>query len=260
MTVTKVDVTKLLGSKIPSELIKLLLDEYQEIKTHFALGRYRPDELSGGRFAEIFLRILESINDPNQRYTPIGTQINRTKVVSTIKNNGAIPDSLRIYLLPLLEVLLDVRNRRDVAHIGEEINPNFSDSRLVCQIADWTLTELIRIYSQCSISEAQNLVDQINQIRVPIVGEYQGFIKVLDTKLTASDKSLVILYQKQPEPQKDADLCNWVSYKNPTRYKTSILDELNKQAYIHYGNGGMCFITGLGIQYVENNISLELIS
>lgn len=258
MTTIKSDVIKLLENKVPRELLRLLLDEYQEIKTHFALGKYRPDELSGGRFAEVFLRILEAISDPNQQFTPIGVQINRTKVVNTVKNNGAVPDSLRMQVLPLLEVLLDVRNRRNVAHIGQEIDPNFSDSLLVSRIADWALTELIRIFNQCLVSEAQIIVDQINQIRIPIVGEYQGFVKVLDSKLTASDKTLVILYHKQPEPQNDIDLCNWINYKNTTRFKSNILGQLNKEAFIHYGTGGQCFITALGVQYVEKSISMEL--
>lgn len=260
MTATKAEITNLLGNKIQNELITLLLEEYQEIKTSFALGRYRPDELSGGRFAEVFLRILESLTNPPQQFTPIGVQINRTKVVNVIKNNGEIPDSLRVFVLPLLEVLLDVRNRRDVAHVGKEINPNFSDSRLVNQIADWTLTELVRIFSQCPIIEAQNLVDRINQIYIPIVGEYQGFIKVLDAQLSASDKTLVILYHKQPEPQNVSDLCSWINYKNPTRYKTAIIGVLNKQAQIHCDIKGLCYLTALGVQYVEKNINLELVN
>lgn len=258
MTATKADVIKLLDKKIPSRLLELLLNEYNELKTSYALGRYRPDELSGGRFAEIFLRVLESLGDPTQQFTPIGEQIKRAKVVNYIKNDGGIPDSLRIFVLPLLEVLLDVRNRRDVAHIGDEINPNFSDSRLVNQIADWTLTELIRVFSQRPIIEAQNIVDRINQIHVPIIEEHQGFVKVLDAQLTAADKTLVILYHKQPEPMKDKNLCLWVNYKNPTRYKSIVLGALSTKSYIHYGESGLCFLTQLGIQYIEKNISLEL--
>lgn len=259
MSVKKSIIVTLLQDTIPIELLNLLINEYLDIKTHFALGKYRPDELSGGRFAEILLRIIESLSSPTKVYTPIGTQLDRTKLVNQLKNNGSLPYSVRFQILPLVEVLLDIRNKRDVAHIGVEINPNFSDSRLVCQLADWSLTELIRIYNDKEVSEAQKIVDQINQIRVPIIGEYSGFKKVLDPKLSAAEKTLVILYQTQPTPQKDLDLCKWVSYQNTTRYKATILRELDSKALIHYDISGDCYLTAVGIRHVEINIKLEIL-
>ncbi len=259
MIATTQDLINVLSKAIPADLLKILLSEYQDIKTQFALGRYRPDELSGGRYAETYLRILELLGSPTHTYTPIGVHLNRSYVVNSVKNTGSLDPSLRIFVLPLLEVLVDVRNRRNVAHIGYEIDPNFSDSRLVCQLADWSLIELIRLFSQCSIIEAQKIVDRITLISVPIVAEVEGFVRVLDTKLKASEQVLVILHHKQPEAQKDVDLCTWIKYQNFARFKSSVLGGLNKIAFIHYDDKGFCHLLPSGVIHVEKNIELELL-
>ncbi len=248
-----------LSKEIPIDLLKILLSEYRDIKTQFALGRYRPDELSGGRYAEALIRILEFLGSSTKSYTPVGIQLNRQSIVNSVRNNGALNPSLRVFVLPVLEILLDVRNRRDVAHLGNEINPNYSDSRLVCQLVDWSLIELIRLYIQCPITDAQKIVDRINQIRVPIVAEIQGFIRILNTKLKASDQVLVILYHRQPEAQRDVDLSAWIQYQNVARFKSDILKGLHRSALIHYDSSGYCHILPSGVAYVEKNISLELL-
>lgn len=259
MSILKSQFIKTLTTVAPLELIERLIDEYSGIKTQYSLGRYRPEELHGGRFAEVFLRILEHLANPTVSYTPLGTQINRPTVVSRIKNSTLLDSTLRLIVLPQIELLLDVRNRRDVAHVGGDVNPNYADSRLVCQLADWTLTELIRIYYSCSMNEAQKIVDEINQIKIPIIAEVEGFIRVQSTHLKTRQQTLAILYHKNPEKQRDTDLAKWIGYKNVTRYKSEILHDLHKEALIHYDETrGYCTLLPKGILYVEQNIPLDL--
>lgn len=258
MSVFKNEIVAKLSQDVPRELLERLLDEYIDLKRQFALGRYRPQELHGGRFAETFLRILEHLNDPTQPYTPIGQQLDRQRTVNRVRNNGALHPSLRVFILSSLGILLDVRNRRDVAHIGGDVNPNYADSRLVCQLADWSLAEFIRLYYHCPIGEAQSIVDRINQVRIPIVAEVEGFVRIQDISLGAADRTLVALYQKKPEKQRDTDLMAWVQYKNSSRYKSEILRRLHGEALIHYDENGYCSLLPKGVIYVERNIDLEL--
>jgi hypothetical protein len=258
MSLLRNEVIAKLSRDIPQELCECLLNEYIDLKRQFALGRYRPEELYGGRFAEVLLRILEHLNDPAHPYTPFGQQPDRQKIVNRVKNNAVLHPSLRIFILSNAEILLDVRNRRDVAHVGGDINPNYADSRLVCQLADWSLTELIRLYYQCRIEEAQSVVDRINEVRIPIVAEVEGFVRIQDTSITASDSTLVALYHKKPNKQRDTDLVAWVQYKNPPRYKSEILRRLHDEAFIHYDANGYCTLLPKGVIYVEQNINLEL--
>ena len=72
------------------------------------------------------------------------------------------------------------------------------------------------------------------------------------------DKTLLILYYKQPNKVSDIDLMKWIKYTNSSRYKKTILKSLDDEALIHYENG-FCTILPKGIIYVENNIDLSLI-
>jgi hypothetical protein len=257
MSVFKNEIVAKLSQDMPRELLELLLDEYTDLKRQFALARYRPQELHGGRFAEIFLRILEHLNDPTQPYTPIGQQLDRQRTINRVKNNGALHPSLRVFIVSSLGILLDVRNRRDVAHIGGDVNPNYADSRLVCQLADWSLAEFIRLYYQCPLEEAQSIVDRISQVRIPIITEVEGFVRIQDTSLSASDRTLVALYHNRPEKQCGTNLMAWVQYKNLSRYKNEILQRLHDNAFIHYADG-YCSLLPKGVIYVEKNLDLEL--
>jgi hypothetical protein len=256
MSLEKQAVIARLSPNVPQVLLEHLLDEYIEMKRQFALGRCRPQELQGGRFAEMALRVLEYLSTDS--FTPIGTLLARTAVVNQIRNNGNLHPSLRQFMLNAAEMLFDVRNRRDVAHVGSDVNPNYSDAKLVCQLADWWLTEFIRVFYQCPINEAQATADRINQVSIPIVTEVDGFVRIQNTRLGMSDRALVALYHRQPEKQRDNDLMAWVQYKNSSRFKTDILTKLHQDALIHYFDG-YCTLLPKGVGYVEKNIDLTLI-
>jgi hypothetical protein len=70
---------------------------------------------------------------------------------------------------------------------------------------------------------------------------------------------MVILYYKLPEKVSDADLLRWIKYSNSSRYKTTILSNLDKEALIHYENG-FCTLLPKGVLYVEKNIPLNILS
>ncbi|MGK7955533.1 MAG: hypothetical protein AB4063_09775 [Crocosphaera sp.] len=154
--------------------------------------------------------------------------------------------------------MLDIRNQRDIAHVGGEVSPNYSDFLLVSHAADWILVELIRNYHTNSIDEARKIVESINETKIPVIVEIDDFVRVQNTTLKAEEKTLLILYHKQPNKVSDTDLIKWIKYSNSSRYKTKILKALDDEVLIHYDNG-FCTILLKGIHYVENKIDLELI-
>lgn len=46
---------------IPAALSTKLIEEYVDIKKHFATNDWGPGQLSGGRFAEVMLRIYQHL-------------------------------------------------------------------------------------------------------------------------------------------------------------------------------------------------------
>lgn len=256
MSVAKSKVIAALSPKLPNDILTNLLDEYQQIKQQFFLGRFQPSELNAARFGECVVRILEYLHTGS--YTPFGTSLQSERIINSIQNNTAHVDTIRFFIPRLTRVILDVRNKRDVAHVGGEVNPNYSDALFVTHCADWILTELVRQFYGCSIDEANQIVVSINKVRIPLVAEVNGFVRVQDTKLDASQKVLVVLYYKQPDNVSDANLAKWIKYKNISRFKSEILSKLDSEAIIHY-ECGVCTLLPKGARYVEKNISLDLL-
>jgi hypothetical protein len=257
MSVERDRIVAALSSRIPSEILNNLIDEYQTIKRRFALRQYQPTELSGGRFGECVVRLIEHLQ--HGVYTPFGSHIqNSTSILNSISNNTMYPETIRHFIPKLTRIMLDVRNRRDVAHVGGEVSPNYSDSLFVCHSADWMLTELLRAFYSCSVEEAKRMVAAINQVRVPIVAEVDGFVRIQNTKLDASEKTLVVLYYKLPAKVRDLDIARWIEYTNTSRYKNEILAKLHGSALIHYDKA-LCTLLPKGVAHVEKNIPLDLI-
>lgn len=258
MSIVKNQVIAALSPPLPNEIVTHLLDEYQDIKQHFALRKFRPSELNGGRFAECVLRLIQHLDNPP--HTPFGTSLgNSDNIIRRVESNTSLHDSMRLFIPRLSRIMLDVRNRRDVAHVGGDVSPNYSDSLFISQNADWILTEIIRIYYTCSIDSASKIVGSINEVRLPIIADINGFIRVQNHKLDSRSKTLAILYYKNPEKVKDTQLIQWTKYTNPSVFKRNILSKLDGEDLIHYDEKGFCTLLPKGIIYAEKNISMELL-
>lgn len=154
--------------------------------------------------------------------------------------------------------MMDVRNRRDVGHKGGDVNPNLADSLLVARMADWILTEILRISYVGDINTAQKIADSLNEIQIPIVAEIDGFVRIQNTSLKFPDKTLVILYYKHPSKVRDTDLFKWTGYSTLSGYKKNILQKLDGDALIHYADG-CCSLLQKGIAYIEKYIPMQLV-
>lgn len=256
MSVQRYQIESALSTYLPKDIIVALLDEYQHIKQQFFLGKFQPAELNAARFSECILRLIEFLD--TGQYTAFGKQLDTQKIINRVTNNTNLPEGIRFFIPQITRVLLDIRNKRNVAHVGGEVNPNYSDALFVSHSSDWILVEIIRNYHINSIDEARKIVASINEAKIPVIVEVGNFIRVQNTKLKTDQKTLIILYYKQPDKVSDTDLIKWLKYANASRYRSEILKVLDNEALIHYENG-FCVLLPKGIAYVEKNISPELI-
>ncbi len=256
MSIARASLEADLIKTFPVDVISKLIDEYLGIKHSFFLRQFKPAELDAARFCECVLRLIEYLDSGT--FTPLGQQLGTENIIRRAENNVGLTDGIRFLIPRLTRVLLDVRNKRNVAHVGMEVDPNYSDSLLVTHAADWILIELIRNYHTINIDEARKIVESINQVKVPIIAEVDGFVRVQNTSLKNDEKALIILYYKQPSKVTDKDLCTWVRYSNFSVFKTKILKKLDDDALIHYENG-TCTLLPKGILYIEKNIDPSLI-
>ena len=240
-------------NNIPSDLVNALQSEFQKLHQQFFLGRWEPSQLDGGRFSEIVLRILEHKHSGS--YTKIGTQLKRTAIVASVRQNTGLDESLRFHILGLAELILDFRNKRNVAHPGT-VDVNEMDSTFVVHAANWIVAELIRLETKMSPDDAQAEIKKIIERKVPIVEEIGGRLKCLNSDLDVKQKALVFCYQKYPEQVPLDDLFDWTEYSNKGVLRRQLVD-LNKDGRMDFRNNVAC-LTKRGLLWVEKNIFFEL--
>lgn len=251
----KEELSKLLGKKLNEELVRKLLEHYQELKQKLFLGQYEPSQLNCAKFAEVVMRILEYVTKDN--YTPFGKSVSLDALTKELEQSpkDKFPDSIRIHIPRILRATYDIRSKRGVAHIGE-INPNLMDVTFVVSACDWIIAELIRLYHIDDLNETQRIIDSIVERKVPIIEEFGDDLKVLVPNLSVTDKILLILYKKHPSHVLTGDLKNWIQTKSPNHI-TTVLRQLDTDAKVHR-KGNENIITRKGIEYVEKNLPKEI--
>lgn len=240
---------------IPVQLRDALISEFVAIESRFSRMDWGPAELNGGRFAEVVLRFLEW-RESQGNFTPIGTALNRQKVLNQVRRNPAVPDGLRLHVSACCELLMDIRNRRDVAHLGDVIDVDEMDAHLVMRLVAWSLAEIIREESGIPPMEVQSIITRLSVRRLPLVEEVAGKLIVVSTNLKAKDKALVALYSAYPKPIEINTLRNAVNYGNASRFKQILLNQ--QKVGIAYVDDEIVHITKKGVAWVESNIDLTL--
>lgn len=150
--------TGFVAAGLPVNLVDELLDTYSEAKRRFHLGDLRPQEVEGGRFSEAAFRVLQHVC--GKQVTPLGKQLPSVDtLVRQLENETSQPDAIRFHVPRTLRLIYDVRNKRDVAHLGDQIDPNLQDATLVVANMDWTVAELVRLFHDVSADEAQAIIE-----------------------------------------------------------------------------------------------------
>lgn len=240
---------------LPEVLRGELIDELNKIERHFREGRWEPAELDGGRLAEVVYSIVKGQLDgamPDRSSKPD----NFVNEIKKLENYPAKDEpgnrALRILIPRVLLGIVDIRNDRDVGHVGAEVPSNHMDATYVVGAAKWLVAELIRIFHRVDVKTATAFVEALIERDTPAVWEVvPGTKRVLNTKMNVRDKVLLLLHST-PGPVKDADLRDWTEYANAARFRTSILAGLHDDKLVDYERAkGLVRLSEPGARYVE---------
>lgn len=206
------NVSKLLSS-IPTGLKDPLISEYNSILQNFLEHRWAPAELSGGKFCEIVYTILDGRAKSN--YLPAPTKpSNFVDACRRLENNSGEPRSFQILIPRLLPALYEVRNNRNVGHVGGDVDPNQMDSIAVTQISGWIMGELVRVYHNVTTLEAQKAVSYLTERKLPLVWQtLDGVKRILNPKLPISDQLLILLGTSSGKLNTE-EIIQWLDYSN----------------------------------------------
>ena len=157
-------------ASVPDDIRKRLKQHYHEIKHNFALQKFEPSELNGGKFSEDVYRVLEWHSSAANAYTPYGTQIkNFKRSLRKFENNSTLDDSVRFHIPDTLCSIYNIRNKRGVGHSPGDIDPNFMDATLIAGCVDWVMAELVRLFHNISIDKARDMVKSVTTKKIPLI-------------------------------------------------------------------------------------------
>lgn len=245
-------------SHIPTGLRDQLFSYYQAITLNYLEHRWEPSELNGGKFCEVIYTILNGYLSGNYSLNSI-TPKNLLSACQALENTPAdstrIGDrSIRILIPRILPLLYEIRNNRGVGHAGGEVNPNFMDASVVYNMSSWILAELVRIFHNISIKDAQNIVDTIVERKHSLIWEIEGTRRILDPKMKIKDQVLALLYSTSSWID-CYKLFKWVEYSRIGAFKKQVLTSLHKERLIEFNKTKeQVKISPLGVTRVENNI------
>ena len=220
-----------LKKSLPDRLVDELLDAHREAKTNFYIGGQRLSGVEAGRFCEAALRILQSIT--TGAFTPIGQSLNSERTIEALSNlpAAAHPDSVRLHIPRCIRMVYDVRNKRDLAHLADGIDPNQQDATLVIGSIDWVLAEFIRLYHRVSADEAHAIIDGIVTRAAPSVQDFDGFLKVLRTDLRAGNVCLLLLYARGERGASFGEISGWVPPKSRGKLRRTMKKLVEQDAH-----------------------------
>lgn len=242
---------------IPPTLADEVLEGYSEAKRRYHLGDHRPTAVEGGRFCEAVTRVLE--HELLGIWTPLGKSLPalNDKRLSTFFNSQGKPDGLRIHLPKALYFVYGIRNQRDVAHLGDGIDPNMQDATLVVGAMDWMMAELVRHYHTVSPDEAHAIITDLVTREVPAIEEIAGQ-PVCSKDLGVSDRVLVFLYRAGQENGLDLkELKRQMRHKDQSNLNKAVrrLDE--RGLVLMHPDSGRAHITAKGMSDVEARTLLQ---
>jgi hypothetical protein len=240
-------------SQLPQQLADDLQKAFAEIVKNFAEGRWEPAELNGGKLCEAVYTVCQGIatgSMPPAAAKPkdmVGACRALEKQTSALR-------SVRIQVPRMLVALYEIRNSRNVGHVGGEVDPNHMDALCVLQMSKWIVAELIRILHQMPIDDAANLVEALVEREVPLVWKVGSKRRVLDSKMSMPNKTLLLLHGCAGAVD-EADVFDWVEHSNASVYRRDVLRRAHKAKLLEYEDSAKTvMISPLGVKHVEEQL------
>lgn len=177
----------ILISKYGNDLADKILGSYLEIENNYFWGKWKPSELDAGHFVEAIRRVIEF--ELTGSFTPIGQSLPNfnDQILRTYEQHPG-HESFRMLIPRLLKSIYNIRNKRGVGHISN-ISPNEMDATLILYSVKWVLAETLRLASNLSTSETQELLDSIVERNIDLLWKEGDLKRILDTSVSLLRRS-----------------------------------------------------------------------
>lgn len=240
-------------STIPDALRRPLIEQFEELLSEYRGARWELVGLKAGKMCEIVYTILAGHTAGSYAAAP-SKPSNMVAACQALEQAGAsFSRSVRIQIPRLLIAIYELRNNRAIGHVGGEVDPNHMDAELFLRAAKWLMSELVRVFSGLSVKQSTDLVETVTERSIPVVWESGNIKRILKPSLPVKDQVLALAYSS-PDAQTAKDLARWIGYGNLSRFRSSILPPLHKEALIHFDQpSDKVTLLPPGIRYVETS-------
>lgn len=252
------DAAKVLGN-LPGSLRAELLAEYNEITRNFREGRWKAAELDGGRFCEVAYTVIRGHVDgafPVKASKPP----NFPQACKDMEkcDKALFPQSVRITIPRVLVGLYEIRNNRNVGHVGGDVDANHMDATFVLHAVQWTLAELIRLFHATDTATATATVDALVDRTLPVAWKIGDVTRVLDTSLSLADQTMVLVYSSATGVE-EKELARSLEQDRLGNYKR-VTKRLHEARLVERSSTGLITISPKGVKDVEERLlpSLKL--
>lgn len=243
-------------ANVPTDYRNRIVKAYLDLKARHAEGKHDAAGVSAGKLCETTVRLLQ--DKLQKTVTPFGQQIGNfagecASFEQVQKTVGK--ESLRIVIPRALVFLYTLRNKRGIGHVGGDVDANGIDGATLARVADWVICELIRVFHNMSLEDAEALVASLSTRDVPDIWEVGGKKRVLRTDLDFKQKTLLLLYQSVDAAVLAEDLCSWTKYTNLGVYRKNVLGQLDAANMVEYDRTSeTVIISPVGVKCVEEEI------
>lgn len=240
-------------AQLPPQLRDDLLGSFEEMIRNYSERRWGPAELDGAKLCEAAFSICEGLCTGKM---PPRTQKPKNVVAASLalEQYTSAPRSVRIQIPRIIVGLYEVRNNRNVGHLGGDVDPSHMDATYVVEASKWIVAELVRVLHQLPVEEAGALVEALVERQVPLVWIINGQRRVLDPQMKTTDKSLLLLHGHAGAVD-EARLAEWVEHPTLSHFRRDVLKPLHKKKLIDYSaSERTAVISPLGVARVESHL------
>jgi len=242
-------------SSVPSVFRVRLVKYYRELKQAYIRGAFDACGSRAGKFCETLIRFIQQ--ELEGSHAPFGQQINLCSVARKLEGLPQTTgnESLRVFIPRAICFLYTLRNKRGFAHVGADLDSDPIDAITCVRLADWCLCELIRIFKNLPLEEAQTLINTISTRESLGVWPVAGKKRVLKKGLSYKDQVLLLMYSEVTEAVLIEDLFEWTEYSRMKDFRHHVLAPLHRDRFIEWDKDtDAALISPLGVHKVETEI------
>lgn len=240
-------------AQLPQQLRDDLLGAFARIVSGYAERRWEPAELNGGKLSEAAYSVCVGIATgqfPERAEKPQ----DMVGACRALERQTAALRSVRIQIPRMIVALYEIRNNRNVGHLGGEVDPNHMDAVCVLQMAKWILAELVRVLHALPIDQATDVVEALVERDVPLVWKVGGTRRVLDEKMHMPDRTLLLLHSAVGAVSEE-DLRSWAEHPNAGVFRRDVLRRAHQSKLVEYDpEARTVLISPKGVERVEERI------